>query len=583
MVNKTLVCILLCSLVAILSPSCKKYFADDSSDNELSDDSPGAEETTDYVWDNSLMVNILMNGTSISSDGAGVDIEGSKATISSAGTFSISGSLTNGQIVVDTKDDGIVRLILNNVDITCSNSSPVYIKNAAKALIVLADNSDNHLTDGASYVVNSDKEPSAAVFSKSYLSFYGKGSLTVTANYKDGITGKDGLLIKSGNINVTAADDGIRGKDYLIIRRGNIIINAKGDGLKSDNETDPSLGYITVDSAVVSIISSGDGINAQTDLKISDGKFTITTGGGAGTITAGTGGGPGGSGGSGGYSGTISEKALKAKSNLTIDKGTFNINAADDALHSNNSIVLNGGTVMIESGDDAVHAETSVIMNDGNLIISKCYEGVESAAITINGGKINLSSTDDSFNATKGAATEANDGSLLTINGGYIVINTTSGDGLDSNGNVVMTAGTVTVHGPQSQPEVCFDINGDFKISGGFLIGTGPNSGNMIEGPATTSTQYSLKVTITSTLSSATLFHIQDAGGNSIVTFKPVRSTYYLVISSPDLISGAAYSIYTGGSSTGINNNGLYSGGIYSGGTLRKSVSISGKLTSVSI
>ena len=72
----------------------------------------------------------------------------------------------------------------------------------------------------------------------------------------------------------------------------------------------------------------------------------------------------------------------------------------------------------------------------------------------------------------KGAATEANDGSFLTINGGYIVINSSNGDGLDSNGNVTMTGGTVIVHGPQSQPEVCFDVNGDFKVSGGFLIGT---------------------------------------------------------------------------------------------------------------
>lgn len=532
MVNKTLIGILLCCIVAILTPSCKKYFAGDPTESEISDDTPGAEETGDYVWDNSLIINVMLNGSSISSDGAGVEIDGSKATITSAGTYNISGKLTNGQIIVDTKDDQIVRLILSNVDITCSNSAPLYIKNSAKTLIVLAANTLNYLTDGSSYSLNSDGEPNAAVFSKSYLSFYGNGSLTVKANYQDGIAGKDGLIIKSGTLNVTSADDGIRGKDYLILKSGNITVNAKGDGLKSDNETDTSLGYITIDSAVVSIISSGDGINAQTNLK--------------------------------------------------IEKGTFNLNAADDAIHSNNSVELNGGTISIASGDDAIHAATSILINNGTLNISKCYEGLESASITVNGGNIILSSVDDSFNATKGAATEANDGSLLTINGGYIVINSSNGDGLDSNGNVTMTGGTVIVHGPQSQPEVCFDVNGDFKVSGGFLIGTGPNSGNMIEGPSTTSTQYSLKVTISSTLSTTTLFHIQDASGNNVVTFKPVRSTYYIVVSSPDLVSGASYSIYTGGSSTGTNNNGLYSGGIYNGGTLKKSVAISSKLTSVS-
>jgi hypothetical protein len=572
MVNKTLIGILLCGLFAIMAPSCKKYYAGDSTDNEISDDTPGAEEVSDYVWDNSLVINILLNGTSISSDGAGVEIVGSKATITSAGTYNISGKLTNGQIIVDTKDDQIVRLILNTVDITCSNSSPLYIKDAAKTLIVLADNSLNNLTDGSSYTLNSDGEPNAALFSKSYLSFCGNGALTVTANFQDGITGKDGLLIKSGTLNVTAADDGIRGKDFLILRRGKITVNAKGDGLKSDNDTDASLGYISIDSAVVNVTSTGDGFNAKTGLKINDGSYTVTSGGG---IT----------GNSNGYNGTISKKALKASGDMTIGKGTFILNSADDAIHSNTNVTINDGTFSISAGDDAIHAETSITFNGGALNISKSYEGIESATITINNGSISLVSTDDAFNATKGLTQgggEANDGSVLTINGGYVYVNTTSGDGLDSNGNLSITGGTIVVMGPQSQPEVSFDINGTFNISGGFLIGTGPNSGNMIEGPSITSSQYSVKVTMSSTLSSATLFHLQNADGKDLLTFKPVRSVYYVVFSSSELISGANYSVYTGGSSTGTTSNGLYSGGVYTGGTLKKTFALTSKLTSVS-
>jgi hypothetical protein len=587
MIKKFLISVLLCGIVMLASQSCRKSYAPDSAVNEGSDDSPGIEEAEDYIWIESEIINITLAGNSITADNSGVTVTGSKATITSAGTYEITGTLNDGQIIVDSDDAGIVRLILNGVNITCSNSAPVLINRAGKALIVLGDNTQNTLTDGASYILDSDNEPDAALFSKSYLSFYGTGTLTVNANYKDGIAGKDGVLVKSGKLNITSADDGIRGKDYFIAHKGNITINSKGDGIKSDNDIDTDLGYITIDSALLNITSGADGLAAKTNLTIRDGSFNITTGGGAGTVTFTTGGsmgGPGG-GGSGGYNGTVSEKAMKAGNVLLIEKGNFVISSADDAIHSDATATINDGIFSIASGDDAVHAETSFTLNEGTMNVSKSYEGIESAAITINKGTINLVAADDAFNATKGLAaggTESNDGSLISITGGYVCVNATTGDGLDSNGNVTISGGTVVVHGPSSSPEVGFDINGTFAISGGFIIGTGPNSGNMIEGPTASSSQYSVKTTISSTLTPATLFHMQDESGTELVTFKPVRNTYYIVFSSPQLVSGNTYSIYTGGSSTGINTNGLYNSGIYSDGVLKKSFTISSILTNVS-
>ena len=302
-----------------------------------------------------------MNGNSIIVDSTTAAVSGSKVTITFAGNYDIRGSLTDGQIIVNTKNDGIVRLILNGINVTCSNSAPIYIAKAEKTLIVLADNTESFLVDGTSYILDADNEPNATIYSKSYLSFFGKGSLTVNANYNDGITSKDGLVIKSGSFNISSADDGIRGKDYLLLRSGNIIINSKGDGMKSDNDEDTSLGFITIDSAVVNITTtSGDGINARTNLKINDGSYTITTGGGAGTTAsrAGTPNVGGDTGSSGGYSGTTSEKALKAKTSLIIEKGTFIINAADDALHSNGTVAINGGTISIASRDVALRARS---------------------------------------------------------------------------------------------------------------------------------------------------------------------------------------------------------------------------------
>lgn len=562
-------------------------------DNEKDEDNVKLnEDSNDYIWDTTNVVQITLNTNSITVVPSVATVSGSKVTITSPGTYNIKGTLTDGQIIVDVKADTNVYLIMDGVNIKCLKSAPLFISKARKVVIILKKGTENVLTDGTVYVTDDNGEPNAALFGNSYITITGEGSLNVTSNYKDGISTDDGLVIKSGTISVSAVDDGLRGKDYLIIHDGNITINSKGDGLKSDNAVDNTLGYITIDKGTINIIASaGDAINSQTNLTINGGTFNITTGGGAprtsvtteiGNLT-----GPpfppgGGTGGSSGYSGTISEKALKGAASLMIMKGIFNINSADDAIHSNNVITINDGTFTIATGDDAVHGGGSITINGGSINISKCYEGMEGPSITVNDGIIILASTDDSFNATMGAATEANDGSCVYIKGGTIVLNPSTGDGMDSNGNVVMSGGTVIVHGPQSAPEVGFDVNGTFSISGGFLFGTGPNSGNMIETPSTTSAQYFIKVTISSTLSTSSLLHIESANGTNLVTYQPVRSIYYAVFSSPDLKNGSSYSIYTGGTSTGTYSNGIYTGGTYSGGTLKKTFTISSKLTSIS-
>ena len=573
--------ILALSLIALFAAAaCQKYYPETRDDDENVDEDP-----SDYTWDTSTYALITLNGTSVTVNPENAaSVNGTKITILTAGTYKVTGSLSDGQIIINSQDDANVRLILSGATINCSTSAPVYVLDARKTIINLEEGTQNYLTDGTTYIL-SDGEPSAALFSNSDLSVYGKGSLTVKANYNDGISCDDGLIIKSGTISVTAADDGIRGKDYIIIRNGNITIQSKGDGLKSDNETNTSLGFITIDSAVIKIdATAGDGISAQTNLEISDGSFAIATGTysakGAEDLTPP---GPGGGGNTGGgYTGTISEKGIKGLTGVKIEKGTFTIRSADDAIHTNSAVTINGGTFSISSGDDAIHADAAVTINGGTLVVSTSYEGIESASIIFNDGNLNLTSTDDGLNATMGAAVENNDGSIAKINGGYIVVNSSTGDGLDSNGNLTITGGTVIIHGPQSAPEVGFDVNGTFSMAGGFLIASGPNSGNMIETPASSSAQYSLKITMSSMLSTSTLFHIQDAAANDLVTYKPVRSVYYLVFSSSLLASVSTYSIYTGGSSSGTYKDGLYTGGTYSGGTLKKTFTVSGKVTNVS-
>ena len=154
---------------------------------------------------------ITLNGDSISTDAAGVTVVGSTATITQAGAYLLSGMLNDGQIVVDTQDVAIVQLILNGVDLASSSSAPIYIRDAEKAVILLAEGSSNTVSDASTYIYASaeEDEPNAAIFSTADLSIGGSGSLTVTGNFNDGIASKDGLVIASGTIAVTALDDGI--------------------------------------------------------------------------------------------------------------------------------------------------------------------------------------------------------------------------------------------------------------------------------------------------------------------------------------------------------------------------------------
>jgi len=203
--------------------------------------------------------------------------------------------------------------------------------------------------------------------------------------------------------------------------------------------------------------------------------------------------------------------------------------------------------------------------------------------LTINGGNISVVSDDDGINGAGG-----NDGSsygnftsgdnYLYINGGYIYVNST-GDGIDVNGAIEMTGGTVIVNGPISNSNGALDYDTTIKISGGFLVAAG--SSGMLQAPGTSSTQYSVAVGISE--SAGTLFNIQTSDGTtSLLTFSPAKTYQAVVFSSPDLTKGSSYDIYYGGSSTGTPENGLYTDGAYSGGTKYDSFTVSGMVTFVS-
>ncbi|MCB0113066.1 MAG: carbohydrate-binding domain-containing protein [Caldilineaceae bacterium] len=537
------------------------------------------DSAEDYTWQEGDVVAISLNGDSITAAGTGVRVDGSTVTITAPGTYSLSGTLTDGQIVVDSAADGDVYLVLNGVDMRSSTSAPIFVADADEVVIVLAPGTENYVADAATYIYASaeEDEPNAAIFSKSDLTIYGEGSLVVVGNYNDAIASKDGLIIASGNITATAADDGIRGKDYLIVKDGVLTVTAQGDGLKSDNEEDATLGYILIENGSLNIAAGGDAIQAVSDVMIADGEFVISAGGGSNSRIA---------------SGA-SAKGIKATVRVVIDGGTFTIDAADDAIHANDNITLNGGSFAIASGDDGVHADATLTINGGDIDISRSYEGIESAVITVNGGDIHIVSSDDGLNGAGGV-----DGSGMAqgfggrpgqnsfvggnyffyMNGGRIVIDA-AGDGVDVNGSIVMTGGVVLVNGPTEQMNGALDYDGGFQISGGLFVAVG--SAGMAQAPDTSSTQYSVLVNTTSTQQAGTLVHLQSSSGEDIVTFAPSKAYQSILISSPELSSGETYQLYLGGSVGGEAVDGLYTDAGYSGGTQYTSLTLASVVTQV--
>lgn len=360
-----------------------------------------SEEKLDDTWDEDEAVKVQLNGESISTDTSeGIDTDGSTVTITGEGTYLFTGELEDGQIIVDTDKDNFVKLVFSGVNISCSDTAPVYIK-SGNTIITLAAGTENTVTDGESYVYEEDgeDEPGATIFSKDDLTFNGTGSLIVNANYNNGIQSKDDLKFVDGTYVITAKDDGMVGKDSVSVKNGDFTIQSGGDGIKSTNMEETDKGYILLENGTFQIISDGDAIQAETLLRINDGSFDIVSGGGVesadssyGNRTDST--------------NDISTKGLKSYVELIIAGGEYSMDTYDDGVHSGKNVQIDDGNFVIKSGDDGVHAEEKLLINSGDIDIQQSYEGLEGFEIVINDGDIRVVSKDDGINAAGGDSAE---------------------------------------------------------------------------------------------------------------------------------------------------------------------------------
>lgn len=463
-------------------------------------------------YDPAEAVAIGLEGDAIRCEAAQVTVDGSTATITAAGTYRLSGSLSDGRVVVDADKTAKVQLVLDGVDITCATSAAIYVKQADKVFVTLAEGSRNTLANTAAFVAVDDNNIDAVLFSKEDLTLNGGGSLTVTAAYGHGIVSKDDLVITGGSYTVTAAGHGIAGKDSLRGAGGTLALTAGKDGLHAENADDATLGFLYVADGTFTITAEGDGLSASAGLQWEQGSLTVCSGGGSANAVqkAEDMFGPGGwsQSSSATSSDTTSAKGLKSTGDMLISGGTIQVDAADDALHSNADLTVAGGNDQSGYGGDM---------------------------------------RPDTF------ATDAD--AYIRIAGGTLVVDA-DGDGVDSNGGLYVSGGETYVSGPTNGGNGALDYNGEATITGGIFVATGTTG--MAQNFGNGSTQGAMLVNTGG--DGAGQMTLQDSDGNTLLSRQLTKSYNSIVISCPGLQEGGSYTLTAGGQSVSVTMTSLIYG-----------------------
>lgn len=565
------------------------------------------DRDTRAAYDEESAVRIELNGSSISASSDSVQINGTTAILTEEATYIVSGTLDDGMLVVDADEAAKLQIVLDNASITSSTSAALYVLEADKVFVTLAEGSQNALANGGSFVAIDDSDIDGAVYSKQDLTFNGSGALTVTSPAGHGIVGNDDLVLAGGTYTIASASHGLNANDSVrITGETGLTLDAGKDGIHAENNDDASLGFVYISGGTFAIEAEGDGISAGAYLQITDGAYDLLAGGGSvnGESQSSTS--------WGGFRGGPMETASSAEE-------TSESSTSMRGLKAVSSLVISGGTFAIATGDDAFHADETLTVTGGAIDISESYEGLEALHLDIQGGEISLVSRDDGLNAAGGAdgsgstggrdgrfgggwmggapdgeapagpgeAPERPDGSAkepaeppqdaadgsdtppempegggrggmgggfssassggsIAISGGTLTIQA-SGDGLDANGTIEITGGTTVVTGPTSGDTAVLDYDTSATIAGGTFLGTGA------AGMAQTFRSAEQGV-VTERVSGSAGDEIvlADASGTALLTLSPALDFQFIVLSSPDLVSSETYTLTIGGASTDV-------------------------------
>lgn len=527
------------------------------------------DDRGEFTEGNSVVISL--NGDSVVCNSTAVVVSGSTITITDEGTYIFRGTLDDGMIIVDADETDKPQIVLDGVSVASATSAALYILEADKVFVTLAEGTQNSLANGGSFASTDENNIDAAVFSKQDLTFNGSGSLTVTSPAGHGIACKDDLVFTGGTYTVNCASHGLDANDSVRIKNADLTIDAGKDGIHAEDSDDATTGFVYLSGGSVDIEAEGDGISAAVCMQIAGGKIGILAGGGYENGESHSSGGFGdfmGGGRPGGRSVTTtattnndestSMKGLKADGGLLIAGGELDINSADDGIHSNAAVIINGGIMTIASGDDGIHAETDMTITAGTIDITKSYEGMEGLDILVTGGDISLVATDDGLNAAGGVDSSgaggrdqmmgrpggmggSSNGSIV-ISGGDLYVQA-SGDGMDANGYLEITGGYTVVCGPNRGDTATLDYDTSATITGGVFIGTGASG---MAQTFSSSTQGVIAVSVGGGQSSGVTITVSDGEGKELVSYQPELAFSVIIFSTPELVSGQSYHVTVG-------------------------------------
>lgn len=457
--------------------------------------------TAEAVTDTSVTADETTAAFSLASEDGTFSETNGVYTITSAGTFVLTGRL-DGQIVVDAGDASEVILELKETTISYDQDSPIKILSADKVEISAKSGTDNVINDNRPEKTADDEtQGEGAIFAKADLKMKGTGTLVVNAGYSNGIYTTKDLKIQKLSLKSTAVNCALRGDDSITMESGTVVaISSKGDGLKTDstevNKNGQTRGDLEILGGALTVYAAGDGFQAAHNFMMATGEegtapaVTIFTGSYSGYTAA--------------DADTASCKGIKTQNELNISSGSLTISSYDDGLHADygedfddgtsgtGTINISGGTVTMgvyasdtataggrmgpESfgsqktavGADAIHSDNILNISGGTIHIDSAHEGLEANVINISGGETIVLANDDCVNATKGSATP-----LINITGGYLETSVPANgdvDGIDSNGLYTQSGGVVIARGPSGEMAAAIDADGSVTVSGGTLI-----------------------------------------------------------------------------------------------------------------
>lgn len=458
-------------------------------------------------WEDTEATVITLNGDSADISGDGAYSNDGNVVIANAGKYVVSGTLTNGSIVVDAYDSSKVFIKLDGVSVYCSDDAAFIVDQADKVFLTLADGTDNTFESGASYSEEAlSDNTSGTVFSHDDLTINGSGNLEITASYKHGIDCNDQLAITGGNISITAPQDGIHANDGVNIIDAVITIKAEDDGINGGES-------VLIAGGTINISECYEGIEAVT-VEINDGDLTIECSDDG--INA-----NGGSGGFGGMGGNFGG-GMTQNPNADFEPGT--------------------------TPPEGMQMPDGMPETDG--------ESPEGEFGQRRSGRVAMMPAVNP-ESESGSDTGTDEETYIHINGGNITIINGSGrdsDGLDSNGDIIITGGNILISltgsGGNNAIDYGSESGGVCEISGGTIIACGSSS--MAEAFSSTSSQGVILYMFSEEADSGTQLTVSDSLGNTLLSWEVPYSFSAVTISHPSMTAGGSYTVSVGDSSENI-------------------------------